>query len=72
MARSYEQRVLQALVDLGGAATPEQIAKKLNWPTDVASRRSIGHIIGRLIEQGFIRHRERAVVYELVSKHTYA
>jgi Mn-dependent DtxR family transcriptional regulator len=68
MARSNEQRVLQALQELGGAATPEQIAKRLNWSTDMGTRRSIGHTIRRLIEQGLIRHRERAVLYELTDR----
>ena len=65
MARSYEQRVLQALEDLQGAATSDRILEELGWENNINNLRRLGSIISRLVEQGLVKRRERVAVYEL-------
>ena len=50
---SKEERVLHALIRLGGAATGREISKLLGWDDSGGSKR-VGWVMRRLIERGAV------------------
>ena len=65
MARLKEDLVFEALIGLGGTATPEQVAKRLGWPSDIGGLRTLGHIMSRLIGRGKVKRHVNRILYEI-------
>jgi hypothetical protein len=60
-----EERLLLALDQLGGVATPETLAEKLGWDAkDPGVLKRIGLIASHLIQSGRLKKRRAGVLYE--------